>query len=368
MSDKLKNLEFLRTADRSDIKQIVDALSRQQAGERADAGVLKWYADELATATDEVVDAMLDSQGHKLRNDATGGIFLERLVRGGINTVFRHEFPRRKWLNDGLIPIDMSLSDGATSWDAQSIEAVGQAALISDDASDVPMADIRGKSEVRPIHIYGIGYRYNRREMRTARLQGRFDISTERAVAAREGHDNKMDEVLFRGDSDVGTKGIINTPGILQETANTGTWNSATAAQIIEDFGLAFETIPNDTEGVEEANTVVMPIDLYGRLMRLPASLAGDANYTVMRWLRENYPQITRWEKDPRMSTGDLAGTGKSVLMYDRSPSRIRAMMPMRMRPTTPEQRGLGWSVLFETMYGGLYIQRPKSVLNLSGV
>lgn len=362
-----KTIETIRQATDADLRRISAHLQRVPQAERAAMTDAEYHARATADAVDEVVDAALEAYDRRVRNDATAGIFLERLVRGGINQVFRHQFPARKWVNGGLVSLDMSISDGATSWDYQEIEAVGEAKTIGHDATDVPMADITGQSHVKPIHLYGIGYRYTRQEMRTAMMQGRFSISTERAVAAREGHDNKLNRVIFEGDTATGSLGLINTPGIIQRVSGTANWaTSATAANIINEFGQAHEYMLEDSDGVEMPNTVVMPIDVYGRLKRLPMSQ--DNSETVLAYLQRNYPEIDRWEWAPEMATGDLARTGPSLLMYNRDPSRLRAIMPMRMRPTPPEARGLGWSVLFETLYGGMMIQRPRSILNLGGI
>ena len=49
-------------------------------------------------------------------------------------------------------------------------------------------------------------------------------------------------------------------------------------------------------------------------------------------------------------------------------PSRLRAVAPMMMVPTAPEQKGFSFVLNFESRWGGVMVPRPRSVTLLTGI
>ncbi len=299
------------------------------------------------------------------RGDTQGGIFAQQLVRATFRELFRFEYPETKWMNGGLIDIDTSINEGATEYSFTELGHVGEAEIIADCATDLPMADLEGRNNLREIKTVGIAVKYSRQDIRTARMNGTFDMAAEKAAAAREGHDRALNRFIRSGVPGTSLVGVTDQPGIIVANAVTGNWQTATALQIVADVTTAINAIINASDGVEVPDTVVMDTASYTRISTLQNSVASDI--TVLDYLRRVFPMIRRWDWEPGMSTVS-AGGGPALLAYRNDRMRMRAVFPMMMAATPPEARGLAFILNFETRYGGVMTPRPRSVLRLDGI
>ena len=313
------------------------------------------------------LQTLCDAAAHlpMFRGDASGGIFAKQLVTATFRELFRFNYPETKWMNGGLIPISTSLNEGATEYSFVEMEHSGRAEIVADCATDIPYADIAGRNNLRRVKTIAVGVKYSRQDIRTARMQGLFDMAAEKAMAAREAMDRTLDDLIRTGDAGAGLHGVVSGPGIILQNAITGNWQTASAAQIVADMSAAINTIINASEGVEVPNTVVMDVGSYTRISTLQNSTASDI--TVLQYLQRAFPMIQRWDWEPGMATVSATG-GPSVLVYRNDASRLRAVFPMMMQALPPDQEGLVIKLGFETRFGGVMIPKPRSVLRLDGV
>jgi hypothetical protein len=300
------------------------------------------------------------------RGDTQNGLFAQQLVRATFRELFRFEYPETKWVNAGLIQLNTSLNEGATEYSFTEMGNTGRAEIVADGATDLPFADIEGRNNLRGIKTIGVAVRYSRQELRTARMNGLFDIASEKAGAAREAHDRTLDDLIRTGDAAAGLDGVVNQPGIIVANAITGNWAVASGVQIVADITTAINTIMNGSEAVEVPNTVLFDVASY-TLISTTVHLPGASDRTILSFLREAFPMIQRWDWEPGMSTVSAVGAA-SMLVYRNDPMRIRAVVPMLMQAVPPEQRGLSFILNFETRFGGVMTPKPRSVLRLDGV
>lgn len=300
------------------------------------------------------------------RADVKTGIFAEQLVRATLSELFRFEYEETKWINGRLIDINTSVNEGAKEFGYQEIGHTGRAKMVADNATDIPKADLQGRYNIRPVKTVATSIDYSTQDVRSARMQGMFDIATEKAQAAREAMDFELNDLIRVGDSAAGFRGITNAPGIIVQSAATGSWASAAAADIISDFTAAANTIINNSGGVEVPNAVAMPVAIFTRLSTLPFD-SSSGPMSVLEYLQKAFPMINIWEWDPGMSAVSATG-GSSVLIYRKDARRARVVMPMVMRALPPESKGLTFEIVFETRFGGVIVPKPRSVLRLDGV
>ena len=299
------------------------------------------------------------------RGDAQNGVFAQQLVRATFRELFRFEYPETKWVNGGLIQLNTNINEGATEYSFVEKGNTGRAEIVADGATDLPFADIEGRNNLRTIKTVGVAVRYSRQDVRTARMQGLFDMAAEKAGAAREAHDRTLNDLIRSGDAAAGLDGVVNQPGIIIQPAITGNWQSATAPQIVADVTAAINTIMNGTDAVEVPNTVLFDVASYTRISTLQNSVASDI--TALDYLKKAFPMIQRWDWEPGLKDVSATG-GASMLVYRNDPMRMRAVVPMMMQAVPPEQKGLSFILNFETRFGGVMTPKPKSVLRLDGV
>jgi hypothetical protein len=301
------------------------------------------------------------------RNDEQDAVFVRNLVQQTIKELFRHEYGERKWLNDGLIHIATNVNEGATEYGYQELGQVGEADFVSEAATDLPTADIFGDYTVHTIHTLGTSFRYTTQEVRKARLQGTFDIVSEKSTSAREAYDRKLNEVLERGEATKGLQGITTAQNIRVDTVTTGNWaaGGTTGAQIVADLATVLGAIKTATDDVERPNTLVLPGAIMLRLETSQFSTASDI--TILDYLKKAFKQIDRWEEVQTLSTASAAG-GNAGMLYNRDKSKIRAILPMPLSPLAPEPEGLTVVVNLESRFGGIMVPKPRGISRLEGI
>lgn len=299
------------------------------------------------------------------RADVESGVLAKHLVTATLAELFRHEFPETKWANGGLIPFATNIDEGAKLFAYQESIRSGRAAIVADNADDIPQASVEGRTNLRGIKTVAIEFNYGTQDIRSSRMQGMMDIAQEKAAAAREGYDLTINDLIRTGDEEIGFRGITNAPGIFVQDAITGTWATATAPQIIADFTAAATSAMDDTDGVEMPDTALFGIANFNRISTLPFDTASGP-MTVLNFLKTAFPQITRWDWEHGLST---VGTGGSpaVLIYRNEKSRLRAVFPMALKALAPQPQGLGFRVILEARFGGVIVPKPKSVVRLQG-
>jgi hypothetical protein len=317
-------------------KQHLDALSR----------FANRYADDAAKVI--------------ARGDDSLSVYARNLVLSTLTELFRWEYPATKWASGELISIGpYGVDDGAREYGWLELGHVGNAGIVADNARDLPTADLEGAYNTARVHTIATSIEYSTQDVRASRLQGMFDIASEKVAAAREAYDRYVNGLIVNGDATKGLKGVL-TVGGLSIAATTGAWaTSATPVQIVNDFTLAVQEGFTSTDTVEEPNTAVFPSAVWTRLSTLQNSIASDI--TVLEYLKRAFPHITHWTFDPSLPA-------TTAVIYNRDKSRIRVVMPLILKPLPVESRGLNFSIPFESRYGGVMAPRPRARLLLTGI
>lgn len=298
--------------------------------------------------------------------DDPNGLFPVQLVRHTFMQVFEHKFPDPKWMNGGLISRNTEVNEGATEYSYSELIETGEAAIISDNSTDLPRADIEGRNNILPVKSVGISIGYTEQHVRTARMTGQFDIVQTKVAAARRAHDRTLNTFMLFGVPNTGLRGVVRQPGIIIQSAVTGGWTEATDPDlIIADVRTAVNVVMTGSDAVEIPNTVLFPFAQWSILNRR----VGDGTDTViLDVLKRAFPMIQRWDWDIPLQTADAAGTGPAMVVYRNDPNAMRAVFPMMMTPKPPQPVGLGFIIPFETRYGGVMTPRPRSLLRLDGI
>lgn len=297
--------------------------------------------------------------------DANNAVFARHLVQETLKELFRQEYAKTKWASGELMPINTSVNEGVREYSYMELGQAGEADIVADNATDIPSSTITGDLTVHKVHTVACTFEYSTQDVRSAKLQGMFDITQEKAAAAREAHDQKINTLIRVGSPSAGLEGFTNHTGIIVQPAVVGTWLSATAAQIVSDFSTAASFIVTNSLDVEAPTAAVFPVDIFTRISTLQNSTASDI--TVLDFLKKAWPEIVIWTSDSGMATAGAGGT-RAVMIYDRNPRKSRAVMPMVLRPMAPEQHGLTFKVVLESRFGGVMTPRPLATLRLDGV
>ena len=270
----------------------------------------------------------------------------------------------------GLIPVDTSAHPFAKTVTYFSSDKFGKADWINGNADDIPMAGTELAKHETNVFMAGIGYGYGYEEINTAQMLGR-NLPNDDAMAARRAYEEMVDRVSLKGDTDKGFKGLINHASVTAASAATGSWDSATADQILADVNAGILGVSTSTNYTAMADTMLLSP---GKLNKLATTRLGDTSMTLLEFLRRNntYTAMTGQPLTIRAVRGlETAGAGDTerMVFYRRNPDVLKLHIPMPHRFLQARESGaLNWIVPGVFRLGGLDIRRPKEVRYVDGI
>jgi hypothetical protein len=195
-----------------------------------------------------------------------------------------------------LVPIASDLPDGITEITYRRFNEAGEAKLIADYAKDFPRVDVFGEEYTVKVKDFGDSYGYSIREIR-ASMRSNKRLDQRRALAARRAHERNLNKSTLLSDPVGGTFGVLNFPGITEATLpadGTGgskAWADKDVDQILRDINIMLNAVILPTNGIEVPDTLLLPL---GAFTKLTNTRLGDNTISLMKYVRENFPQITR--------------------------------------------------------------------------
>lgn len=271
----------------------------------------------------------------------------------------------------GLIPVDTSGSEFASSVTYYSSDKYGAADWINGNADDIPKAGTTRSKFETPVYTAGIGYGWGWEEVGKAQLL-RINLQSEDAMAARRASEEMIDRVALQGDASKGFEGLFNHSAVTPGAAPTGDWDTATPVQMVADMNAALLNVFNGTNTTAMANTLLLPWSKYLKISTTPMGTGTDT--TVLTWfLRNNvYTAATGQQLTIRGIRGlDAAGVSgmPRMIAYRNDPNVLKLHIPMPHRFLPVYQSGpLRWDVPGVMRLGGLDIRLPKEVAYIDGI
>lgn len=268
-----------------------------------------------------------------------------------------------------LLPVSVDQDPGATHILWRSYDKVGMAKIIADYANDFPRADIAGVEHSSPVKDLGMSYGYSIKEIRRAQKAG-ISLDAKRAEACRRAIDEKQDKVAWFGDAKSKLPGFINAEGITEYVASNGaggskTWASKTPDEIVADFAAIVSTAPESTNGIEQPDTVILPLSLYLKLQNTP--YGSNRDKMLLQFIRENFPQITRIDWVVDLATAGAGGSTR-VMAYARDPMKVEVQITQRFEQLPPQLTGMVYDINCLQSTGGTLVYYPASVVYCDGL
>lgn len=272
----------------------------------------------------------------------------------------------------GIVPVDTSGSEFATSVTYYSADQYGKADWINGNADDIPKAGTTRAKFETPVYTAGIGYGYGWEEIGRARMLG-INLPSEDAMAARRAAEEMVDRVVFNGDAGKGFTGLFNAAGVTPVAATNGDWlTTATPDEILADLNQGLMNVWNGTANTSMADTVLLPFAHYAKIATTPRSATSDL--TILEyWLRSNiYTLQTGRPITVRAIRGlETAGAGGVArAVYYRNDRNVLVLhMPQPHRFLPVWQSGpLRWDVPGVMRLGGLDVRLPRNVVLQDGI
>lgn len=273
-------------------------------------------------------------------------------------------------------PITHEVPEGAETTTYYSYEKTGIAQIISNYATDLPRADVNGKPSTAYVKSVGSSYGYSVQDMRASRMAGK-SLDVRRAEAARYTVDRTINNIAFAGSNEHNLVGALSTDNniplyTLKQVTVGGTqytdFKHKTAMEILDDINGMFAYQSKITNGVERADTLMVPNSVY---IDLSTRQVPNTGYTVLKFLLENAPYLKNVVPAPELEAEatDTNPYKKGVMfLYTNSEEKLSLEIPMPYYQYPLQNRNLEVLVPCEERVAGLIIYYPFSALIAAGV
>lgn len=277
-----------------------------------------------------------------------------------------------------LFPMSSEVDPGAETVTYYSYDKTGLAKIISNYATDLPRADVKGKPTTAIIKSLGDSYGYSIQEMRASRMAGK-SLDTRKAESARYQIDYLNNKIAWNGDAETGLKGVLSTDNdvplytVANGAKGTTSWADKTEDEILADITGMLKQMATVTKKVEKPDTLALSSDAYIEIQN--KRIEGTAT-TVLKYIQDNIPDIKQIVSCPELDDDSVetnpyaaASDGKAVALLFKNDSRklsIENPLPFMQYPI--QTQGLEVVVPCEARTAGAMIYYPMSLLIAVGV
>lgn len=286
------------------------------------------------------------------------------------------EYPEFSALN--LFPVSNEVDAGAETVTYYSYDKVGLAKIISNYATDLPRADVKGKPSTAIIKSIGDSYGYSIQEMRASRLAGK-SLDTRKAESARYQIDYLNNKIAWNGDEETGLKGVLSedndVPRYVLASGASGTtrWADKTADEILADITGMIKQMALITKKVEKPDTLALSADAYIEIQN--KRIDGTAT-TLLKYIQDNLPDIKNIVSCSELDANSIdtnpyadESNGQAVaILFKNDPRKltIENSLPFMQYPI--QTQGLEVVVPCEARTAGAIIYYPMSMLVAIGI
>ena len=277
-----------------------------------------------------------------------------------------------------LFPMSSEVDPGAETVTYYSYDKTGLAKIISNYATDLPRADVKGKPTTAIIKSLGDSYGYSIQEMRASRMAGK-SLDTRKAESARYQIDYLNNKIAWNGDAETGLKGVLSIDNdvplytVANGAKGTTSWADKTEDEILADITGMLKQMATVTKKVEKPDTLALSSDAYIEIQN--KRIEGTAT-TVLKYIQDNIPDIKQIVSCPELDADSVetnphaaASDGKAVALLFKNDSRklsIENPLPFMQYPI--QTQGLEVVVPCEARTAGAMIYYPMSLLIAVGV
>jgi hypothetical protein len=188
-------------------------------------------------------------------------------------------------------------------------------------------------------------------------------LDRERALTARNVIAVSVNSLILLGDSTVGVSGLYKDSGVTITSVATGTWSTATAAQMLGDLQKLERTIITDSKGVEKPDMLVLPPSLYGRVSTAKLDYSDE---TALSFFLRTSQSAKGVEVDALLETAGVSSVAR-IVMYTRNPTKLGAVLPLEFGQEPPQAKGFEFEIPCRARCGGTVIRYPGSAGYMDG-
>ena len=320
------------------------------------------------------IPAGLVSDALRFDSAEDASIFFARELDYVKAKTYDKEYPEMTALK--LFPISHEVNEGAETVTFYSYEKTGYAKLISNYATDLPRADVKGKPSTAQVKSVGDSYGYSMQDMRASRMAGK-SLDVRSGEAAKYQNDRLVNKIAWAGDAETGLIGVLSTGNnvpvytlstVTKDGANYTDFAHKTAEEILADINGMVKFVAKATKNVEKPDSLVMPSSVY---IDLATRKIPDSDTTILEFLQRTSPYVKNFEEAPELESdaGETNPFNAGVLfLYTKDPEKFTIEIPLDFYQYAAQPKGLEVEIPCESRVAGAILYYPMSALIAAGV
>lgn len=303
--------------------------------------------------------------------DANESMFFARELEYVKSRAYDIVYPQFRALE--LIPISSEVDSGADSITYDQYDSVGLAKIIANYADDLPRSDVKGQQFTSAVRGIGGSYGYSVQDIRKAQMTGK-PLQQRRANSARRANDELTNKLAWAGDSSYNIVGLLYHPNVTKSVVQAGatsgnyTWapGQKTNDEIVTDMMDAIDDVRTLTKGVENPDTLLIPLARWGRISG--TRMAAGTDTTILQFFRQNRPNVNVPEGGiPELdgvnpSPTGIAAARNVMIAYERNVDKLSLEIPQPFEQFPAQERNLEFIVPTHSRVGGVIVYYPLSV------
>jgi hypothetical protein len=219
-------------------------------------------------------------------NPTVGGLFLKRQLEQMLPKVLERRYKELPFENGTFVPTKPDLQPGAASVIQEQIETTGEAAVIADEAFDIPLSDAStSEYEYKIIAVYS-GFHFTMRQLQAAQYSN-VPLRDRKMFGARRAIAEKMNAIAAFGDSRYGVDGFLTNGQVPVSDLSLDIFDreNTTADDVIDLFMDEVTSIVENSEMTEAPNMALVSVRTHAELIkrRIP-----DTDINIKSYILQN--------------------------------------------------------------------------------
>ena len=266
-----------------------------------------------------------------------------------------------------VIPVNNDVDPGAETITYRQWDEFGMAQIIANYGDDLPLIDALVEEFEQKVKGIGAAYEWSIQDLRASAMAG-ANLDQRRARAARRSIEQQIENIAALGNTKAGLVGFFKIPNVPLVAVITGTWSTATGAQMIGDMMELSSSIPDTNKETFTPDTLVLSIVLYNLFATTRVSTTGDTNTTALEGFLRSNPWVTNVGTWNKAALANAAGNGPRAVCYRRDPEVLTLEIPQEFEQFPPQAKNLAFLVPVHARIGGVICYYPLAMAYMDGL
>ena len=265
-----------------------------------------------------------------------------------------------------LIPVSNEADPGSETITYQQWDTFGAAQIISNYADDIPLIDALAEDFTVKVKGMAAAYQYSIQDLKRSAMSN-TDLPSKKARGTRKAVELAIENIAATGLAKYGLTGIANNANVVLTSPTTGTWSTASAAEMMADMDDLVSAIVVLTKETYPPSRILMDVSLYNIIAHKRISTTGDTNGTVLTEYPKTSPYITDIVAWNKLAEADAAGTGPRIIAYSPDPDVLTLEIPQEFEQFPPQPKNLSFVINTHARCAGVIIPLPMAVSYMDG-